>query len=110
MGKLEHRDRNVLLDALSDTPHFATVRGRQTMIRDALGGYPLSGEIEKALRFLDWEGSPIVVADKLLRLLDGLLRRLQFRRDPLGIGAVSGVEGHEEVAALFLRRVHRLSV
>ena len=68
---LQHQDRKVLLEALSDTPHFATVRGRQTIIRDALGGYPLSAEIDKALRFLDWEGAPIVVAGDLLRLLDG---------------------------------------
>lgn len=68
---LQHADRTLLRDALSDTPHFATVRGRQTIVRGALGGYPLSGEIDKALRFLDWEGAPIVVADDLLRLLDG---------------------------------------
>ncbi len=68
---LQHNDRTQLRDALSDTPQFATVRGRQTLVRNALGGYPLSGEVDKTLRWLDWEGSPIVVADELIGLLDG---------------------------------------
>ena len=53
--ELHHKDRMLLLTALSDTPPFATVRGRQTIVRNALGGYPLSDEIDKALRWLDWE-------------------------------------------------------
>ncbi len=68
---LQHQDRTTLLNALADTPQFATTRGRQVIVRSALGGYPHSGEIDKALRFLDWEGEPIVVADQLLRLLAG---------------------------------------
>ena len=69
--KLSHPDLTILLNALSDTAGFETVRGRQAMVRNALGGYPLSGELDKALRWVDWEGAPIVVASDLLRLLDG---------------------------------------
>jgi hypothetical protein len=68
---LSHQDRMILRDALSDAPQFETVRGRKMFVRDALSGYPLSAEVDKALRFLDWQGSEIVVADDLLRLLDG---------------------------------------
>jgi len=68
---LSHADRQTLLAALSDTPQFATVTGRQTLVRNALGGYPLSGQVRKSLGWLDWEGSPLVVADHLVDLLDG---------------------------------------
>ncbi len=68
---LQHNDRTQLRDALSDTPQFATVRGRQTLVRNALGGYPLSDKVKKTLRWLDWEGAPFVVADELIGLLDG---------------------------------------
>ncbi|MCC6861613.1 MAG: trypsin-like peptidase domain-containing protein [Bryobacterales bacterium] len=68
---LSYRDRAILQNALSDTAQFATVRGRQAIVRNALAGYPLSGEIDKALRWVDWEGSSFVVADDLLRLLEG---------------------------------------
>jgi len=68
---LQHQDRTVLLHAWSYAPHFPTVRGQQTVIRDALGGYPLSGEIDKALRFLDWEGSPIPCSASIRRAPGG---------------------------------------
>jgi hypothetical protein len=70
-GKLPHQDRTTLLYALSDLPPFATVRGRQTVVRNALGGYRLSGDVDRRLRWLDWEGAPIEVADGLIQLLDG---------------------------------------
>ncbi len=69
-NKLAHPDRMILLNALGDASVFATVRGRQTMIRNALAGYPASGEIDKALRWVDWEGSPEEVAHDLLDKLD----------------------------------------
>jgi len=68
---LIHADRQTLLAALCDTPQFATVAGRQTLVRNALGGYPLSEHVRKSLGWLDWEGSPLVVADHLVDLLDG---------------------------------------
>ena len=68
---LTHKDRAALLKALSDSPQFDRVNHRQATVRNALSGYPLSEEIYKALRFLDWEGAPFVVADQLVRLLDG---------------------------------------
>ena len=72
MGQpLQHSGRQQLLYALADLPQFTTVRGRQTVVRKALGGYPLSAEVERALRWLNWEGSSIEVADQLLHLLDG---------------------------------------
>jgi hypothetical protein len=70
-AKLSHPDRLLLLNALSDLPQFTTVRGRQTLIRNAVGGYALTADVEKRLRFLDWEGSPIVVSDELIQLFDG---------------------------------------
>src|SRR5438067_454188 len=69
---LSHQDRTILLNALTNAPQFATVRERQALVRNALGGYPLSGEIDKALRWVDWQGSAFVVADDLLNKLDGL--------------------------------------
>ena len=69
--KLPHHDRTVLRDALAGSPQFTTVRTRQIFVRDALGGYLSSEDILKALRFLDWEGAPAVVADDLLARLDG---------------------------------------
>jgi hypothetical protein len=59
------------LYALSDLPQFATVRGRQTLVRNALGGYELTSDVNKRLRWLDWEGGPIEVADALIQLFDG---------------------------------------
>jgi hypothetical protein len=70
-AKLSHPDRLLLLNALSDLPQFATVRGRQTLIRNAVGGYELTADVEKRLRWLDWEGSAIEVADALIQLFDG---------------------------------------
>jgi hypothetical protein len=49
---LQHKDRTVLLNALSDAPQFATVRGRQAIVRNAVAGFSFSGEIDKALRFV----------------------------------------------------------
>jgi V8-like Glu-specific endopeptidase len=69
--KLPHQDRTLLLYALSDLPQFATVRGRQTVVRNALGGYELTSDVDKRLRWLDWEGGPIEVADALIQLFDG---------------------------------------
>ena len=70
-ASLSHPDRAILLNALTDSPGFTTVRARDTLIRNALAGYPASAEVDKALRFLNWDDAPIVVADHLLRLLDG---------------------------------------
>jgi V8-like Glu-specific endopeptidase len=71
MPKLPAPDFKILHEALTDTSEFETVRGRRTLIRNALSGYPQSGEIEKALRFVDWEGSPFVVAYDILDKLNG---------------------------------------
>ena len=64
-------DRRLLIEALSDSPEFATVRQRQMIVRHALAGYPLSEKLDRPLRYLDWQGSPLVVADDLVRLLNG---------------------------------------
>jgi V8-like Glu-specific endopeptidase len=68
---LSHQDRTVLLYALADTDMFSNIRGRQAIVRNALGGYPHSRDLNNALRFLNWDGESVVVADQLLRLLDG---------------------------------------
>jgi hypothetical protein len=69
--KLPPGDRKALLYALSDLPRFTTVRGRQTIVRNALGGYELSNDVGQRLRWLDWEGGAIEVADALIQLFDG---------------------------------------
>lgn len=69
--KLSQQDRLLLLSALSDLPQFTTVRGRRTLVRNAVGGYELSADVDRRLRWLDWEGSPMEVADALIQLFDG---------------------------------------
>ncbi len=64
-------DRRTLLDALCDTPQFLTSRGRHSLITIQLAGYPRSAAIHKALRFVDWQGSAVEVADQLLHHLEG---------------------------------------
>jgi len=64
-------DIKLLRDALSSAAPFRTARERQAFIRSVLEGHSFSNEIEKVLQFLDWEGSSLVVADDLLRLLEG---------------------------------------
>ncbi len=68
---LQNLDRKILSEALSDLPPFATVRGRQTIIRNAVDGFPLSAEINKTLRWVIWEGSSSDAAGDLLTKLDG---------------------------------------
>lgn len=69
--KLSHPDRTILLSVLSEASLFATVRGRQALVHNAVGGYPASGEIFKALGWVDLEGSPFEVAFDLIEKLDG---------------------------------------
>lgn len=69
--KLQHNDRTALLYALSDLPQFTTVRGRQAVVHNAIGGCELTSDVQKRLRWLDWEGGPIEVADALIQLFDG---------------------------------------
>ena len=69
--ELNPSDCKLLIEALSDSPEFATVRQRQIIVRHALSGYPLSDELDRPLRYPDWEGSSLVVADDLMRLLEG---------------------------------------
>ena len=56
---LTARDLNLLAKALSDIPQFGSVQERRTFIRMALAEYPLGGEADKTLRFLDWQGAPL---------------------------------------------------
>ncbi|MFN0104704.1 MAG: trypsin-like peptidase domain-containing protein [Bryobacteraceae bacterium] len=68
---LQPQDRTILLNALSDTPQFTTADSRQSFIRNELRDYPLFGEIDKALRHVNWDRGPFEVADRLIALLDG---------------------------------------
>jgi V8-like Glu-specific endopeptidase len=70
-AKLQHSDRRLLLHALSDLPQFGSVRGRQTILHNALADYRLSSDVGSRLRWLDWQGAPIEVADQIIQLLDG---------------------------------------
>ena len=69
--KLQHSDRTTMLYALSDLPQFTTVDGRRTLVHIALGGYQLTSDAYKRLRWLKWEGSAIEVGDALIQLFDG---------------------------------------
>lgn len=69
--KLSFPDRRILVNALCETPPFLTARGRQSLVREALGGHPATGQIEKALHYVDWEGGSELVAGELIRLLEG---------------------------------------
>lgn len=71
MPTLTTQDFNILSDALSDISGFETARERRTLIRNALSGYPQSGELERTLRFVNWEGSSFVVAYHILDKLNG---------------------------------------
>ena len=59
------------MEALADSDVFLTSADRRMFVRNALAGYPMSDEIEKALRYVDWQGKPVVVADQALNMLDG---------------------------------------
>lgn len=99
MEHLQPKDRKILVNVLSDLPHFQTVRERQVIVRNALGDYP---QVGKTLRFLDWNGPPLVVADNLVHLLEGqeavrgvpALGLLALEIEPLAGAA------HKEVADL----------
>jgi hypothetical protein len=69
--KLSPEDRKLLVNALSDAPQFELARDRRTVIRTALEGHPFSPDIYRTLRFLDWDGPALVVADNLVRLIEG---------------------------------------
>jgi len=58
-----------LIDALSELPQFASFRERRALVNRAVGDYPSAAKI---LRWQEWEGSAMVVADELVRRLDGL--------------------------------------
>ena len=64
------KDRNILVNALSNIPQFASSRERRTFIRMALSEHPFAHKANQTFRFLDWDGSPLVVADNLIRLLE----------------------------------------
>ncbi|MDZ4796761.1 MAG: TIR domain-containing protein [Bryobacteraceae bacterium] len=64
-------DIRILRDALCAIPQFRTVRERQTFIRSAFDDHLFSKDVESVLQYLDWEGAPLVVADALLRLVEG---------------------------------------
>ena len=69
---LTHQDSEILKAALCATPQFRNFRGREALLQSALGGYPLSGEIEKALNNVNLEGGPSDVAFELLNYLEPL--------------------------------------
>jgi hypothetical protein len=68
--RLTPADRTTFQDALCADPSFAqTARERYQIVRNALDGYP---DLEKALRFVTWDGNVFVVSGELLQRLDGL--------------------------------------
>src|ERR1700761_6283787 len=71
MASLRPEDRTLLVNALSDIPQFEMDRDRPALIRTALEGYPASPDLDRTLRFVNWNGPKLVVADNLIRLIEG---------------------------------------
>jgi len=102
-NQLRSEDRKILVNALCNVPQFQTERERRTFVRMAFEGHTGSRDMEKALQFLNWEGSRFVVADELVRhiesreLTPGLpaLRVLVVAIEPL-----AGMEHQEGLADL----------
>ncbi len=67
--QLDPQDLRVFIDALCKTPPFVSERERRVLVHHALGDYPQLAEI---LHWQDWSGSAMVVADELVRRLDGV--------------------------------------
>ena len=61
----------ILAEALGAAPRFATMRGRQALIQQALDGYPYSADLARRLLSVDLEGPPREVASSLVQHLDG---------------------------------------
>ena len=103
-GNLRPDELRTLIEALSGLPQFASIRERRALVNQALGDYPSAAEI---LRWQDWDGAAMVVADELVRRLDGLepvpgvaaLGLLAQTIEPM----VGGVHQHRLVA---MRRRH----
>lgn len=66
---LSAEERRALIDALCDTPQFASARERRVLVNHALGDYPAAARV---LRWQEWDGSAMVVATELVQRLDGL--------------------------------------
>jgi len=62
--------RRALVNALCDLPQFQTERDRRNFIRSVFEGREYSGEIEKALTWLNWEGNRQTVADEFVRHIE----------------------------------------
>jgi len=100
---LRPEDRKSLVDALCDVPQFQTERERRTFVRMVFEGQSNSKAMQKALQWLNWEGNPLVVADELVRHVEGrelgpgmpALRALVEAIEPL-----AGGEHKEELAGL----------
>src|SRR6187455_1992274 len=103
MTPFSSADSRIVRDALCAIPQFGTVRERQAFIRSAFEGHPFSEDIERVLQFLDWQGGALVVADDLLRLVEGheiapgtpALRVLAEAVEPM-----AGMARREQVRAL----------
>lgn len=68
---LSPRDRITFVNTLSDIAEFATVRGRQAIVRNAIAGYPFSEQVNHALRLVKRESPQFVFADDLIGKLAG---------------------------------------
>jgi len=66
-GTLSPDALRTLIDAVSGTAQFASLRERRALVNQALGDYPSAAEV---LRWQEWDGSARVVADELVRRLD----------------------------------------
>ena len=61
----------ILAEALGAAPRFATMRGRQALVHQALDGYAYSADLARLLLSVDLEGPPRDVASSLVQHLDG---------------------------------------
>ncbi len=96
-NRLSNPDRQLLLRILRDLPDFRTVRGRQALVENALGGYPKSAQL---LSNLEWEGSAYVFVSDLLRWLDGYEVAEGVKALPLLVSAVESLISADDRAAL----------
>jgi S1-C subfamily serine protease len=102
--RLSNRNRQLLLRILRDLPDFRTVRGRQALVENAVGGYPKSAQL---LGNLEWEGSAMVVANDLLRWFDGFELAKGVEALPLLLSAIEPLVASSDRAALIALKQHQ---
>jgi hypothetical protein len=87
----------LLLRILRNLADLRTVRGRQALVENALGGYPKSAQL---LGNLEWEGSATVFVSDLLRWFGGYELTEGIEALPLLVNAIAPLVSAADRAAL----------